>query len=603
MRKTNRFLMAAVLGLIVMRAASAQVVVNEIYTGAPDWCEIANLGTQPVLIGGWTIFMNDDPNVSTPLTFPAGTIIAPGEVILISENATTPAVGGGVQRFTSANINWAINSGGSVGLNNAQGVGIDLVIFGNGVFLPVQTPAPPWTGSVPAGGGANTQDYLRRTTSTDTNSPADWTMSGAGSETPGALNPGQTAPAAGPLTVSFTATQTSVAVGATVKFVDTSSGIATSWAWDFENDGIVDSNVQHPTFSYAVPGSYTVKLTATNSFGSASATVTNFITVIGAPTATAPYTESFSGVALGPEWTLTTGVPNGRIQFGLEPSGVPSPLSGGNGMVMDVSVSGTTVTNIATLNVNLAATGGATLKYMIRETADEDDADDGVFLSNGITTIQLTSHAGTIVNWTEFSVDLAAAAANAGMALTSNMQLRFQQRDNFPIPTDGAIYDDVRLELPLVPDTGQANQPTARLDINGGLNLNGRPATDGENGPFFSSGETMTITVGGTPNQPYVLIFGGLNRDNEVFPGIGSIDVGFGGATNNYSDITVVVNGAGGPEFWDLFAVLDAGGQSVLTFGVGAFPPGVFGTIQALVYTGGPSVIASSAAFEFTVAP
>jgi len=47
----------------------------------------------------------------------------------------------------------------------------------------------------------------------------------------------------------------------TVQFTDTSSGAGIiSWDWDFNNDGTVDSNVENPSWTYAGPGSYSVRL-------------------------------------------------------------------------------------------------------------------------------------------------------------------------------------------------------------------------------------------------------------------------------------------------------------------------------------------------------
>jgi len=78
-------------------------------------------------------------------------------------------------------------------------------------------------------------------------------------------------PAVGPaaLTVAFTDTTYTSAPGG-----------VTAWAWDFNNDTVIDSNLQNPSFTYVVPGTYTVTLTATDgTFGSASITRTNVITV------------------------------------------------------------------------------------------------------------------------------------------------------------------------------------------------------------------------------------------------------------------------------------------------------------------------------------
>ncbi len=46
-----------------------------------------------------------------------------------------------------------------------------------------------------------------------------------------------------------------------VQFTDTSSGNPTDWAWDFDNDGTVDSTLQNPAFAYPTAGSYIVTLT------------------------------------------------------------------------------------------------------------------------------------------------------------------------------------------------------------------------------------------------------------------------------------------------------------------------------------------------------
>jgi PKD repeat protein len=43
--------------------------------------------------------------------------------------------------------------------------------------------------------------------------------------------------------------------------------VALTYAWDFENDGVVDSTEQSPLFTYANPGTYDVSLTVTNAAG------------------------------------------------------------------------------------------------------------------------------------------------------------------------------------------------------------------------------------------------------------------------------------------------------------------------------------------------
>lgn len=41
----------------------------------------------------------------------------------------------------------------------------------------------------------------------------------------------------------------------------------TQWAWDFNNDGAIDSTTQHPTFRFATPGLFRTKLTVTTNNG------------------------------------------------------------------------------------------------------------------------------------------------------------------------------------------------------------------------------------------------------------------------------------------------------------------------------------------------
>ena len=77
-------------------------------------------------------------------------------------------------------------------------------------------------------------------------------------------------------TASFTASTPNPAANVVVLFTDTSSGGPTSWSWDFGDGGTsTDRNASHV---YALPGSFTVRLTATNSSGPSSATMNVTVT-------------------------------------------------------------------------------------------------------------------------------------------------------------------------------------------------------------------------------------------------------------------------------------------------------------------------------------
>lgn len=80
-------------------------------------------------------------------------------------------------------------------------------------------------------------------------------------------------------TANFTANVTSGPAPLAVLFTDTSADTPTSWAWDFENDGFVDSTEANPVHTYAAAGTYTVNLTVSNAAGSDSLVKADFVTV------------------------------------------------------------------------------------------------------------------------------------------------------------------------------------------------------------------------------------------------------------------------------------------------------------------------------------
>ncbi|MPM72371.1 hypothetical protein SDC9_119345 [bioreactor metagenome] len=76
----------------------------------------------------------------------------------------------------------------------------------------------------------------------------------------------------------FTSNITSWVSPLTVKFTDLSNG-AFSWKWDFNGDGVIDSTIQNPVYTYSSYGSYNVSLNVSNRIGSDSEIKSNYITV------------------------------------------------------------------------------------------------------------------------------------------------------------------------------------------------------------------------------------------------------------------------------------------------------------------------------------
>jgi PKD repeat protein len=79
--------------------------------------------------------------------------------------------------------------------------------------------------------------------------------------------------------VSFTGTPTSGAAPLTVQFTAKSTGTPALWAWDFGDGGT--STEQDPSYTYTIPGTYTVTLTAKYPEYDIPSAQTDYITVNG----------------------------------------------------------------------------------------------------------------------------------------------------------------------------------------------------------------------------------------------------------------------------------------------------------------------------------
>ncbi|WP_298221120.1 T9SS type A sorting domain-containing protein [Flavobacterium sp.] len=108
-------------------------------------------------------------------------------------------------------------------------------------------------------------------------------------------------PTAPPVT-DFTASATSVCVGQSVTFTDTSTNIPSAWIWTLTGATPNSATDQNPTVIYNTPGTYTVTLVAANFNGNDTETKTGYITVTAIPTVatTTPASRCATGsVSLG----------------------------------------------------------------------------------------------------------------------------------------------------------------------------------------------------------------------------------------------------------------------------------------------------------------
>jgi PKD repeat protein len=132
-----------------------------------------------------------------------------------------------------------------------------------------------------------------------------------------------------PLQAAFTGTPRSGQSPLAVQFTDQSTGVPTSWFWDF-GDGQY-SSVQNPSHTYATPGSFAVTLTASKLGVSNSLTIPNYIVVSGVPTTTptpTPTPVPYDRITLNPGWnfvstpkTLASGYNTGSIFANVDMGG------------------------------------------------------------------------------------------------------------------------------------------------------------------------------------------------------------------------------------------------------------------------------------------
>jgi PKD repeat protein len=117
-------------------------------------------------------------------------------------------------------------------------------------------------------------------------------------------------------TALFTGTPLAGGAPLAVTFTDQSTGLATSWSWDFGDSSPAGTD-QNPVHTYTNPGTYTVALTATNSSGSNTITKTSYVT---ATSATTDVEANFSA-------SVTSGYNPLTVEFENTSSGTPAPTT------------------------------------------------------------------------------------------------------------------------------------------------------------------------------------------------------------------------------------------------------------------------------------
>jgi PKD repeat protein len=109
---------------------------------------------------------------------------------------------------------------------------------------------------------------------------------------------------------NFSGNPTQICRGGSVAFTDLSTNTPTSWSWTFEGGTPATSTQQNPVITYNNAGLYYVTLTATNSAGSNTRTMTSYIKVKGRPNS--------PGNVVGPTTALCASE-TGTAVYNIEP--------------------------------------------------------------------------------------------------------------------------------------------------------------------------------------------------------------------------------------------------------------------------------------------
>lgn len=118
------------------------------------------------------------------------------------------------------------------------------------------------------------------------------------------------------LSTDFSASKTEAIAGETITFTSTTAGGESpyTYAWDFDNNGTTDNTTANPTYNYGSAGTYTVKLTVTDSTGSSKiVTKTGYITIYAS--LTADFSANKVKVVVGETITFSSDASGGRTPY------------------------------------------------------------------------------------------------------------------------------------------------------------------------------------------------------------------------------------------------------------------------------------------------
>ncbi|MFM1999993.1 MAG: hypothetical protein RL204_1940 [Bacteroidota bacterium] len=341
------FLILTALIIVPSFAVGQCIVINEILINGPggcdgacspsteEWVELYNTCNSAVDLSCYVMTDGD-----FTVTFPAGTTIPSfGYVTIGSSNSGfTPTInlascgctaGGGLGVFG--------NGAEQVVLLDNTGALLDAVVWGGGQFPMNLTSSMPGCPNLNAnfpnantnfetlpGGGGQGESIAR-----GCDGSATWEIRPVTEISPNSSN-GE------PAQVDFDSSESVICPGQCIDFTDLTVGDPNSWTWSFPGSSTSSANVQNPvSICYPTSGLYDVELVVTNSCGTYTLNVPDFIEVSGTLTPSISANDPIEFCA-GSSTTLST-AQTGNLQWYWN----GNPLANGTSNSITVSQTGT----------------------------------------------------------------------------------------------------------------------------------------------------------------------------------------------------------------------------------------------------------------------
>lgn len=215
-----------------------------------------------------------------------------------------------------------------------------------------------------------------------------------------------------PPVASFTASATTICVGQSVTFTDTSTNLPGAWIWTLPGGTPNSATVQNPTVVYNTAGTYNVTLQAFNYNGNNTVTQTNYINVIAVPTitSTTPASRCDAGTL-----TLQATASAGTLNWYDAPSG-------GNLLGTGASFTTPSISATATYYVQTVVGGCVSARTAVIATVNATPAlastTPASRCGTGNISLQATAASGTI-RWYDFPAGGTLLATGGTLTLTN----------------------------------------------------------------------------------------------------------------------------------------------------------------------------------------